>query len=366
MANDFFDKPFDEGTLSKLELFNNYLYEWLPVFIQKANPKKINIFDFFAGAGTDGIGQKGSPIKIIDAIFSQFPFIVEKKLEVTIYLNEYDKKNFDKLKAEIDNMKLEKKPFNIILENKDFNEVFNEWRPLMNGSANLIWLDQFGVKFVNEKIFTELINIPLTDILFFISSAIFKRFTEEDSIYEILKISKKEIQDLEHHHIHRFVADKYKEIAQKQIKTYYIGSFSIKKPKSSNVYGLIFGSRHLLGMEKFLTVCWNKDSETGEANFDIDDDKIDKAAPKLFEDMNKPKKINLFEEDLERKILQGYLKNEKDIYIFSITSGFLVRHIQPIIKKLIDQKKIEKERLAFTYGTLFDKARPTKSINLIK
>ena len=247
-----------------------------------------------------------------------------------------------------------------------FRDIFIEWKPKMNNAANLVWLDQFGVKFINESIFNELISIPLTDILFFVSSAIFKRFTEDDAIYDILKISKDEVQHLSHHHIHRVVADKYKEIAQRKIPNYYIGSFSIKKDKSPNVYGLIFGSRHLLGIEKFLNICWNQDAETGEANFDIDDDKINKSAPKLFEEMNKPKKLNIFETELESKILQKQLKDEKEIYIYSITNGFLVRHIQPVIKKLIEQKKIEKERFAFTYGTLFDKTRITKSIKLTR
>ena len=366
MSNNFFEKPFDEGTISKLNLFNNYLYEWLPVFVQKAYPKKIKIFDFFAGAGSDSIGQKGSPLKIINAVITQIPAIIEKKLEVTIYLNEFNKKHYERLKMTIEEMKLEKKPFKIIIENKDFNLIYNEWRPLMNDSANLIWLDQFGVKFINEKIFSQLVNTPLTDILFFISSNIFKRFTEEDSIYEILKISKEEIQDLPHHHIHRFVAEKYKSIAQKQFNSYQIGSFSIQKGKSQNIYGLIFGSRHLLGMEKFLTTCWNQDQETGEANFDIDDDKINRAAPKLFEEMDKPKKLSLFENELESEILKGNLKNENEIYIFSITKGFLVRHIQPVIKKLIEQKKIEKDRFGFTYGTLSDSSRAIKNIKLIK
>jgi len=32
-AADFHDKPFDEGTLTKLQIFELYAREWLPVFL---------------------------------------------------------------------------------------------------------------------------------------------------------------------------------------------------------------------------------------------------------------------------------------------------------------------------------------------
>ena len=38
------------------------------------------------------------------------------------------------------------------------------------------------------------------------------------------------------------------------------------------IYGLIFGSRHSFGMEKFLKVYWDKDKLAGESNFLINND----------------------------------------------------------------------------------------------
>ncbi len=46
MSKDFHDKPFDDATKTKLELYQKYVEEWLPVFI-KYKIKNINIFDFF-------------------------------------------------------------------------------------------------------------------------------------------------------------------------------------------------------------------------------------------------------------------------------------------------------------------------------
>ena len=65
----FFDKPFDEGTLTKLELFRLYVVEWFSTFAVNTDPtlKQITIYDFFAGAGCDSNGHNGSPIIICDA-----------------------------------------------------------------------------------------------------------------------------------------------------------------------------------------------------------------------------------------------------------------------------------------------------------
>jgi len=41
-------KPFDEGTKVKLDLYREYLREWLPVFINSPYVDTLQIFDFFA------------------------------------------------------------------------------------------------------------------------------------------------------------------------------------------------------------------------------------------------------------------------------------------------------------------------------
>lgn len=66
-SSKFHDKPFDEGTLTKLSLFELYTREWLPVFLAQPAPlrKVIHLFDFFAGPGTDSTGTPGSPIRIL-------------------------------------------------------------------------------------------------------------------------------------------------------------------------------------------------------------------------------------------------------------------------------------------------------------
>jgi len=64
-SDDFHDRPFDEGTLTKLQIFELYTREWLPVFLARPRPDgrraEIHIFDFFAGPGADSRGRTGKP-----------------------------------------------------------------------------------------------------------------------------------------------------------------------------------------------------------------------------------------------------------------------------------------------------------------
>ena len=68
---------------------------------------------------------------------------------------------------------------------------------------------------------------------------------------------------------HRLLAEYYRSLIPENIE-YYLYSFTIKK--GSNYYGLIFGSSHSLGMEKFLRVCWKYDIYSGDSNCNLDDD----------------------------------------------------------------------------------------------
>jgi hypothetical protein len=146
--------------------------------------------------------------------------------------------------------------------------------------------------------------------------------------------------------IHRVVLDYYRSLVPKE-KKYFLAPFTIKK--GANIYGLIFGTSHILGIDKFLHQCWKIDTQRGEANFDIDQDRISDDSPKLFPEMNIPKKLMIFEEQLTEEILQESLDTNKIIYQFTLLNGFLPKHAREIIKKLIKSQKLPKQKLNISY-----------------
>ncbi|HYF32017.1 MAG TPA: three-Cys-motif partner protein TcmP [Chitinophagaceae bacterium] len=334
---DLFGKPFDDGTLDKLQIFEDYFKEWLPVFIARDNPiwKEIQIFDLFGGRGKDVNGVYGSPLRILSILNANRELIRKNKVKVRVVVNEYRPDNYNELVGNIVSI-WDKSLYDVEHYNEDFNVIFDRYYNSMAQTANFLFLDQSGIKQITEDIFAKLIKLKKTDFLFFISSSYIKRFAEVEEFKKYLRITKQDLEGKHYYHIHRIVLNYYRSLITKD---YFLAPFSIKKP--AGIYGLIFGSNHTYGMEKFLSVCWKHDKITGEANFDIDNEKIDISKPMLFPNMNIPNKRQVFEQNLRSKILSGELKSNVDVYIFTLNEGFLLKDAHIILKELKANNKID-------------------------
>jgi len=107
------------------------------------------------------------------------------------------------------------------------------------------------------------------------------------------------------------------------------------------------------------------DKTRGEANFDIEGEKIDQTTPFLFKEMNVSSKVSLFQKELEEKILKREIKNDVEMYYFMINNGFQGEHVKPVLKKLKGDKKIQVKQPAFKYKTVLNKKRKPKEILIL-
>jgi three-Cys-motif partner protein len=349
-GKDHHEKPYDEGTMDKLGLYQGYVREWLPVFVNKPElSSEINIFDFFAGPGMDLDGKPGSPNlayqEIVNAINAKK---VDNPPPINLYLNEYAPEKHKLLSNAVNDF-TPIKGVTVKHSNLDFDQVFKQWYPLMTKkqAANLIFLDQNGVKYVTPTIFNKILSLDKTDLLFFISSAIVNRFKEDPSIISRVPVNEDDLKKMNSTNVHRIVADAYRRTVPTSMR-YFLAHFSIKK--DSNVYGLIFGSHHPLGMDKFLRKCWEMDRVRGEANFDIDGEAIDISAPSLFSELDKPNKLTIFEKELAEAILtEKTVKTNKDIFIFALQRGFLGSHAKKVVGDLIAENRLPQQTLPISY-----------------
>ncbi len=331
---DLHKKPFPDETITKLEIFEAYLQEWLPVFIHNPYIDKVNVCDFFAGAGEDPVGVPGSPLRIMSIIERYRDDILAKELKIKVIFNEYIKWKFKNLcncvKDREKKLGLEN---NVEIEyhNEDFANLFPKVATEIKDKANLIFLDQSGVKQITQQVFEALETFTSTDFMFFIASSFFNRFGK-------LKAFKNYFPDLDlakikgspQAYIHRIIVEYYKEKLPQSSKT-KLYPFTIKKDQ--NIYGLIFGTKNVLGAEKFLKIAWDKNKINGEANFDIDDD-IDKQQPTLFPELQGKTKIEKFNDDVRKVIAGSKMISNKGLYDYALDNGFLPSHVSEIVRNL--------------------------------
>jgi three-Cys-motif partner protein len=357
-SKNLFSKPFDDGTIDKLKIFKDYFKEWLPVFIAKENPiwKEIQIFDFFAGQGQDANGVYGSPMIIVSVLNENKELILKSKVKINIILNEVES-YFDSMKDRVEAI-ADKSIYSLKYYNEDFIKVFAEYYSSMRNTANFLFLDQNGIKQITEEIFKKIIELKQTDFIFFISSSYITRFGDLESFQKYLKITKQDLAGKSYYHIHRIVLEYYRSRIPNN-RIYFLAPFSIKKP--SGIYGLIFGTNHTYGLEKFLKVCWKHDKLTGEANFDIDNEKIDLNKPSLFKELDIPTKRQIFERDLKKQIMDKSLKTDRDVYMFTLSEGFLMKDANTILESLRKDLKID-----FDFNTVNSKLHKITGGNQIK
>ncbi len=192
-------------------------------------------------------------------------------------------------------------------------------------AAKLVFIDQSGVSHVTPEGFLRLVSSPTCDFLFFISSSTLHRFREHPAIKQ--KIDRPN----DYYHVHRAALSYYRSLLPAK-QRYFLAPFSIKK--GANIYGLIFGSAHPLGMDKFLQVAWRSDEISGEADFAINRENIRPGELLLPLPEIQPRKIAAFEGELEHLLRNGRLSDELQVIDLCFEHGVKRQHAEPVLGKL--------------------------------
>ena len=329
MSDQFHGRPFDEGTLTKLQIFELYAREWLPVFLARADPPKreIHVFDFFAGPGTDSKGELGTPLRLLRQLagVQGFPGWVHTNVHAHFY--DSDAEKIEKLKSAIAAQGPTISRLTLDVDTLEFGEALRRRAAVLSdpNAAKLLLVDQFGVDNVTPDVFRVMVDSPTCDFLFFLSSSTLHRFRDHPAIKQ--KINRPD----DYFHVHRAALEYYRTLLSKR-SAYYLAPFSIKK--GANIYGLIFGSAHPLGMDKFLQVAWKEDEISGEADFDIHRDNIKPGQPKFDLEEFRPTKVSAFERELEAILRSGGARNERDVIDVCFRHGVKRQHATAVLSKL--------------------------------
>lgn len=348
MAKDINKEAFDGATKLKLEIFRECFKEWLPVFIHNTFVEKVFIYDFFAGSGIDSEGNFGSPLILLDEakgegqmFCSKVPsgkviFGYNEKIESKSGLLERNVSNH--IKNCLKNCGRNQCVYNINVGNFDFKEAID--RPKVSSIlknpkfGKFILLDQYGFKEVDNDVFNKLVVSPRTDFIFFISSSFIRRFKEHPYVIKYIETNKINFDESKPKECHKYVSDYFRSLIPENLE-YYLHQFTIKK--GSNYYGLIFGTGHTLGMEKFLKVCWEKDKLSGESNFVLYNDY---EPGTLFYTETDTVRINEYKEQLLKAILTKEINNNIEGMKHALFHGVPTRAYVEVIEDIKDKIEI--------------------------
>lgn len=357
MSKNLHEKPFDQATTAKLEIFEDYAQAWIPTFVMYGDPV-ICIFDFFAGTGYDKNGVAGSPIRILQKIREQIAAIFQKKVRVRVFFNELDPEKYQQLSTVCKDF-LHRYPelgraIELKIFNEDFSICFERLLPVIREYPSLVYLDQNGIRFLADKYLLELEKTTRTDFLYFVSSSYFWRFGDKEEFQVHVKLDMDEARKNPYHFIHRSLITQLraKLPAGSKLKLY---PYSLKK--GANIHGIIFGASHPRAVEKFLNIAWKRNDTNGEANFDIDEDK-QKGQLNIFEG-KRLTKIESFQNRLREKVLDGSIVDNFEALNFAMDEAHLGSHAASELKKMKKEGLIDYNAKSplVTYEKVYKKKR---------
>lgn len=344
---DLHEDPFDESTIAKLEIFQDYAQAWIPTFVMQG-VSTICIFDFFAGTGYDKNGVAGSPIRILEKIKEQIAHIFQMNVKVKVYLNEFEpnrkeQKKFQLLQTACNDYLESNKEVKRAIEkinyfNEDFETLFPKLISEIKQFPSLVYLDQNGIKFLSDKYLLELEKTRQTDFLYFVSASYFWRFGESKEFKEHLDIDMATAKKDPYKFIHRSIIEQLRKKlpGNTKVKLY---PFSLKK--GANIHGIIFGASHPRAVDKFLSIAWKRNETNGQANFDIDDDSK-KSQLDLFSG-KKLTKIEEFHKNLRAKVIAMEIKNNFEALHFVHEQGHIGSHAADCLRKMKKDGEINYE-----------------------
>ena len=345
---------FTEETMLKLEIFRQCFREWYPVFVHNKFISHIFVYDMFAGSGKDIAQHPGSPIILFQEARGDKRQHCKSLLKrgipfITFGYNELDEVKRTELESNVSaeftlckSQCIEKVcPFQnaFFFESQDFSSLINNRRlnQILSNVlyAKFILLDQYGFKQINDEVFLKLVNSPTTDFIFFIASSFVKRFKDLPAVTAYFKKNKISFDETQPKECHKVITDYFRSLIPAD-KKYYLHSFTIQK--GSNYYGLIFGSAHSLGMEKFVKVCWKEDRQAGESNCNLYNDF---EPGTLFYDPQYTNKKTRIIKEIKEKILNSTIKANITGLEYALECGCEPKLFVEVMDSMIKENRVE-------------------------
>jgi three-Cys-motif partner protein len=345
---------------AKLDLYRDYLNEYLPVLGSSPFISKINIYDIFCGAGIYEDGKLGSPLIAASCILNHiltFQKAGKSTKPIKLVINDKESHKVNNVKQYIDELGLNN--CEVIPYNYEASQMFSiVQKELISKGRNersLIFVDPYGYTDITKNNLLGLLDNQRSEVILFLPISHLYRFSEISQIdinrkcYDNLRIFIDSFFDTASKSLLLSSEDVFQYIEQVRLalsfnQKFFTSSHYIKRDRA-NHYAVFFIGHHIYGLEKFLEAKWKNDSLGAGFN--------NNSTPNLFGSTIEEYDKLLTEQRLEN-LLRSYLQSNsfiqnKDLYRFVLTNQFLPNHANPILKKwtalgiieLYDNRKVK-------------------------
>ncbi len=338
----------EEHSRKKVAFYRTYLESYLRVLMHEEWVKNIYIYDVFCGIGVyEGDGSKGSPIAAVETVEKILSTYSKQAKPISLIINDIDKNKVNSALNYINQYCRSKKLCEISAENMPANEILEKIIQFINKSGNqslhFLFIDPHGYKDIKRDVLLGVLEAGRSEILLFLPISQMYRFlrpSDEDRVNPSYKPLRRFMEE--------FALDTYYGNPLDYIESirkaftfdgeYYAANF-ILQADSNNYYALFFITRHLKGLEKAVEAKWKIDENAGTGHFK----KLDLG---FFQDEYELRdSIDIFSE--YKQALLKFLsvdRNNREIYEFGLTKGFLPKHSGEILRKLNKQKRLQFDR----------------------
>jgi three-Cys-motif partner protein len=268
-------------TLAKHQLLRRYLNAWLPIMARNEVQRgmgQLLLIDGFAGPGRYQGGEPGSPLIMLDALFSHADRDAILKAKFSFVFIENDKERVEHLREEV--ARVETHPnVQVDIVEGSFDEVMAKALDEIPDTQRLIpafaFIDPFGYAGKHVELSSRILGYSRCEVLIYVPLPNIARFIEQDLIAEALtnlygdeswKAAREASSGREaEKRLHDIFLGKLAERAK------YVRSFEMDGRGGWAGYHLFFGSQHKMGLLKMKDAMWRIDPGSGSRFADATD-----------------------------------------------------------------------------------------------
>ncbi|WP_316795328.1 three-Cys-motif partner protein TcmP [Pedobacter agri] len=339
---------------AKLDLYRDYLNEYLPVLMNTPYVSHINVYDVFCGAGVYTDGKYGSPLIAAECINANIE-VAEKRgdsatTSISLTVNDLDagKVEFVGQKlTELSENRFKTTPLNMTAT-KMFELVKDETSRFTNRHRSLVFVDPYGYSDITKENLFGLLQTRKTEVILFLPVSNLYRFTDaaqtniDDKSFEPLRRFLYEFFSEDSRMMTSEVKNIYDYINEVRKAfsfdgSFYSSAYYIKRDRT-NHYALFFIGPHIYGLEKFLQAKWKNDS-LGQG-FDVR-----YSAPSLFggglDEVDIYNTKSKLESCIKEKISNSPYISNVELYEYILVMQFLPNHAKSIFDNLVSTGLLE-------------------------